>query len=61
MSENIAGKHSGIRSQLRRLDEKRRRGGDVSLGGVVVSVVWAPVGVAWLFVLHDSGEGLLLW
>ena len=33
----------------------------VSLGGVVVSVVWALVGGVWLFVLHDSGEVPLLW
>ena len=36
-------------------------GGYVSLGGVVVSVVLALVGVVWLFVLHDSDEGPLLW
>ena len=36
-------------------------GGYVSLGGVVVSVVWALVGGVWLFVLHDSDEGPLLW
>lgn len=32
-----------------------------SLGGVGFSGVWAPVGGVWLFVLHDSGEGPLLW
>ena len=32
-----------------------------SLGGVVVSVVWALVGGVWLFVLLYSGVGLLLW
>lgn len=32
-----------------------------SLGGVGFSVVWDLVGGVWLFVLHDSGEGPLLW
>lgn len=32
-----------------------------SLGGVVISAVWGLVGAVWLFVLHDSGEGPLLW
>lgn len=30
-------------------------------GGIAISVVWALVGGVWLFVLHDSGEGPLLW
>ena len=32
-----------------------------SLSGVGFSVVWALVGDLWLFVLLDSGVGLLLW
>lgn len=34
---------------------------ETSLGGVVVSGAWVLVGGVWLFVLHDSGEGPLLW
>ena len=34
---------------------------ETSLGGVGFSVVWVLVCGVWLFVLHDNGEGPLLW
>ena len=34
---------------------------EADLGGVGFNAIWDLVGGVWLFVLHDSGEGPLLW